>query len=750
MKFKISLAACMCLLCSSLAAAQSGGNSAPEKSQNMGVIEVNSVGDNISESGIDEGFLSKNVQQGLLAGKRALDLPYQINTISKEIMNHQGVTGYEEAVKYFPSAQIQMRGGATVGRPQTRGFEGSVVGNSFWDGFYTISTTAIPMAMFESFQVQNGVAGSLYGAQNPVGIFSYTRKRPVKDQYIIWSDYMSRSNLGLGLDLSDKFEKFGYRAVFYGSNGDRQPKGSNLQRRLASVTMEFYPTGDLTFETAASYYEHNTKGFAGQFALGVRDGKIVDGMELPKAVDSSKRGLGQSFGGMHLKTTTASAKFKFTPTDKWYLEGGFQFQRADRDTHGVVNYILPSTHPQYTKPGDYQTRHSGGATAAYRYDLPSGYLKANTQFDTGSVGHDFSVQTNGYHWTQDRYKIASTNYTSPTIGNIYDPKILNYTGARRGSGLYHFAVIDMYNVSVLDDITINDKFDVMLSASKAWMRQESYNARQQRLVKAYSDSGYSWASSLIFHPVEDASIYYTYADSLQQGSTYVYPASSPYAGEVASTSPYRSKQHEIGAKIRVADMIDFSVAYFDIRRPIAYLNSSTGIYGINGEQRNRGFEFMSGGRITQNLSVLGGFTYIDPKMHNVSIAGANRKVANGIPKLNANLMLDYVIPGTDKLAISTNFHYTSKMYLDDLNTQSTPSFFVTDLSVRYTSEHLLGDKTTLRFNVNNVFNKKYWAGMYPASADGAGGLNVTSVLGSANGVTLGESRSFMLSAEVKF
>nr|WP_315008735.1 TonB-dependent receptor [uncultured Campylobacter sp.] len=749
MKFKISLAACMCLLCSSLAAAQSGGNSAPEKSQNMGVIEVNSVGDNISESGIDEGFLSKNVQQGLLAGKRALDLPYQINTISKEIMNHQGVTGYEEAVKYFPSAQIQMRGGATVGRPQTRGFEGSVVGNSFWDGFYTISTTAIPMAMFESFQVQNGVAGSLYGAQNPVGIFSYTRKRPVKDQYIIWSDYMSRSNLGLGLDLSDKFEKFGYRTVFYGSNGDRQPKGSNLQRRLASVTMEFYPTGDLTFETAASYYEHNTKGFAGQFALGVRDGKIVDGMELPKAVDSSKRGLGQSFGGMHLKTTTASAKFKFTPTDKWYLEGGFQFQRADRDTHGVVNYILPSTHPQYTKPGDYQTRHSGGATAAYRFDLPSGYLKANTQFNTGDIEHDFSVQTNGYHWTQDRYKNASTNYTSPTIGNIYDPKILNYTGARHGSGLYHYAVLDMYNVSVLDDITINDKFDVMLSASKAWMRQESYNARQQRLVKAYSDSGYSWASSLIFHPIEDASIYYTYADSLQQGSTYVYN-NGPHNGEVASTSPYRSKQHEIGAKIRVADMIDFSVAYFDIRRPIAYLNSSTGIYGINGEQRNRGFEFMSGGRITQNLSVLGGFTYIDPKMHNVSIADANRKVANGIPKLNANLMLDYVIPGTDKLAISTNFHYTSKMYLDDLNTQHTPSFFVTDLGIRYTSERLLGDKTTLRFNVNNVFNKKYWAGMYPASADGAGGLNVTSVLGSANGVTLGESRSFMLSAEIKF
>ena len=157
--------------------------------------EINSVGDNISESGISEGFLTKNVQQGMLAGKKVINLPYQINTVSKEIMNHQGVTGYEEAVKFFPSAQIQMRGGATVGRPQTRGFEGSVVGNSFWDGFYTISTTAIPMAMFESFQVQNGIAGSLYGAQNPVGIFSYTRKRPTENQQTVWADYTSPAQI---------------------------------------------------------------------------------------------------------------------------------------------------------------------------------------------------------------------------------------------------------------------------------------------------------------------------------------------------------------------------------------------------------------------------------------------------------------------------------------------------------------------------------------------------------------------------
>ncbi len=165
MKVKISVAACAVL---ALFAAQAN---AADTVKLQGV-EVNSVGDNISESGISEGILNKGVASGPLAGKKVLDMPYQVNTMSIEAMNHQGVAGFEDAVKYFPSAQIQTRGGIEVGRPQTRGFQGSVVGNVLWDGFYSVSTTAIPMYMFEGLQIQNGLAGSLYGGQDPAGIFN--------------------------------------------------------------------------------------------------------------------------------------------------------------------------------------------------------------------------------------------------------------------------------------------------------------------------------------------------------------------------------------------------------------------------------------------------------------------------------------------------------------------------------------------------------------------------------------------------
>ena len=435
-----------------------------------------------------------------------------------------------------------------------------------------------------------------------------------------------------------------------------------------------------------------------------------------------------------------------------------QFQRADRDTHTIVNYLIPrggsAFGQHYTKDGDFAIRHGGGATAAYRFDLPSGYLKAVTDFDTWGLNHDFSVQANGYRYIQYRYKNLTTTDTIGR-GNLYDPVVYSHSGAKRGSNLYKLSTTDMFNVSALDDITINDQFSLMLSLSNSWIKERARNAigsrvgPTKRLVTdvepiqtKYDNSGLSWAGSLVYHPVNDVSLYFTYADSLQEGGS-----GQNADGSVVVLKPYRSKQYEIGAKARVGET-DLSAALFKISRPIAYL--ANGTYGIQGEQVNHGLEFMAGGKLTSDLSVLGGITLIDAKMKNPRLEKAQNKYVNGVPKANANLLFDYAVPGTNKLAISTNFHYTSKMYVDDLNTAAIPSFFTTDIGIRYTSKAMLGKQTTLRFNVNNVFNKKYWAGMYPASADGAGGVNVTSVLGSANGLTLGESRSFMLSAEVKF
>lgn len=699
-------------------------------------VEVNSVGDNISESGIDEGILNKRVAAGPLADKKVIDMPYQVNTISKEVLDNQGVQGFEEAVRYFPSAQIQYRGGAEIGRPQTRGFQGSVIGNVFWDGFYAASTTAIPMAMFESLQVQNGLAGSLYGAGAPTGYFSYSRKRPVPLQNIIWTDYSSRSNLGVGLDTSNKFEKVGYRGVFYYSGGEKNAKDSKFSRRLASLGLDFYLTENLTLETNFSHYEHENSGMPGGFSMPIKNG--VADFDVPSPVKDTKRGLGQTFGGNYLKTQTASVKLKYAPTDNWYFEGGYQWQNALRNMYGPSNTFLNSD-GKFNVKEDYTRSGASG-----KFQVHSWFAKANTSFETGSIVHNVGLATNGY-----RFKIYSGKTTGDKkdYGNSYlsNPVVFNDAHVNRGDGLYKSRYSDTKNIVLVDDIAFNDKFSTILSFSNSWFQSNVINKNTGKKTKTYDKNGQSYAVSFVYKPIENLNLYTTYADSISdEQSTYTFPNSHPRRGEMIVIEPIRSKQYEIGAKARLGEL-DLSAAIFEIKRPIAYLvgSGASADFKVQGTQRNRGFELTTGGKLVDTLSMYGGFTLLDAKIKNAKDGVSEGKTVIGEPKFQANVLFDYAVPNTNKLAFTTNFHYTGKRYIDNANAHSVNGYFTTDVGARYTTKAWLGKETTIRFNINNLFDKKYWAGMFPSDVDGA-------IAGRGTSLFLGQSRTFMLSAQVKF
>ncbi|QPH99470.1 TonB-dependent receptor [Campylobacter concisus] len=727
MSYKISVATCAALLMCSGFLSQVFA----VQTTKLEGIEVNSVGDNISESGIDEGILNKRVAAGPLADKKVIDMPYQVNTISKEVLVNQGVQGFEDAVRYFPSAQIQYRGGGDVGRPQTRGFQGSVVGNVLWDGFYASSTTAIPMAMFESLQIQNGLAGSLYGGATPSGYFLYSRKRPVPLQNIIWTDYSSRSNLGVGLDTSNKFEKVGYRGVFYYSGGEKNAKDSKFSRRLASLGLDFYLTENLTLETNFSHYEHKNSGMPGGFSMPLTNG--VADFDVPSPVKDTKRGLEQSFGGNHLKTTTASVKLKYAPTENWYFEGGYQWQKAIRDMYGTDGKFL-------NQNGDYEVTKSGGSGPSGRFDVDSWFLKGLTNFETGPLSHNFAVATNGYRWTIYSARNSGGRANLGT-SNLYNPRIFNDPHVAKGSGRYKSSSSDMKNISVVDDIKFNDYFSTILSVSRSWFTSYKLDPSKE---KNYDKSGFNYGVSLVYKPVENVSLYTTYADSISnEQSTYTFRR-GPRAGETLTVEPIRSKQYEIGAKARLGEL-DLSAAIFEIKRPVAYLvgSGASAEYKIQGTQRNRGFELTTGGKLVDTLSMYGGFTLLDAKIKNAKDGVSEGKTVIGEPKFQTNVLFDYAVPNTNKLAFTTNFHYTGKRYIDNANAHSVNGYFTTDIGARYTTKAWLGKETTIRFDINNLFDKKYWAGMFPSDVDGA-------IAGRGTSLFLGQSRTFMLSAQVKF
>ena len=655
------------------------------------------------EGGIADGFLTKEVSLGALGDKRAFDVPYQINTIPKEIIKNQRSQGLEDVIKYIPSAQIEWRGGADVGRPQTRGMRGDVVANSYWDGLHVVSTTATPMAMFDSLQILNGLSGSLYGAANPSGVYNFERKRPTEEyENSLLFTYGESGHAEAEADVGGRLnDKVGYRGVFVGGDGEGYVEGSNLRRQLISTGLDFYLTDRLTLETNFSYYKYIKEGYTGQFnmpytALGVAR------YTLPDAYDASDEKYAQKNAGRELTTTTYSGKLKYDIADNWYAEGGYLTQRADRALYGLTN-TYNSNNGTYTSSVPAQT-------AASRVELDSYMAYIKTKQEILGFENDIAMGGNGYIW------------------DIYTNKA---TGGR-----YISSTTDVKNLTLGDTIRLSDQWQTLVSVGKSWIGTESYNVAGAT-TSDVSKQDYSYSASVIYQPIENLSLYVTYADSIQPGDS-----GTDVHGVIRTLDPYRSKQYEVGAKLAL-ERVDLSTALFQIKRPTAYTGYN-GVFEEQGEQTNKGVEFMASGKLTQSTAVFGGVTFMDTEISGAKIANINNKQAIGMPEWQANLLVEYTVPSFEELVLSSNFHYTGERAIDPANTQWADEYFTIDLSARYATKKLWGDRTIFRLSVNNITDEKYWGGIFASN-----GLDGNSVAGSTS-LFLGEPRNITASIEVRF
>lgn len=655
------------------------------------------------EGGIADGFLTKEVSLGALGDKRAFDVPYQINTIPKEIIKNQRSQGLEDVIKYIPSAQIEWRGGADVGRPQTRGMRGDVVANSYWDGLHVVSTTATPMAMFDSLQILNGLSGSLYGAANPSGVYNFERKRPTEEyENSLLFTYGESGHAEAEADVGGRLnDKVGYRGVFVGGDGEGYVEGSNLRRQLISTGLDFYLTDRLTLETNFSYYKYIKEGYTGQFnmpytALGVAR------YTLPDAYDASDEKYAQKNAGRELTTTTYSGKLKYDIADNWYAEGGYLTQRADRALYGLTN-TYNSNNGTYTSSVPAQT-------TATRFELDSYMAYIKTKQEILGFENDIAMGGNGYIW------------------DIYTNKA---TGGR-----YISSTTDVKNLTLGDTIRLSDQWQTLVSVGKSWIGTESYNVTGAT-TSDVSKQDYSYSASVIYQPIENLSLYVTYADSIQPGDS-----GTDVHGVIRTLDPYRSKQYEVGAKLAL-ERVDLSTALFQIKRPTAYTGYN-GVFEEQGEQTNKGVEFMASGKLTQSTAVFGGVTFMDTEISGAKIANINNKQAIGMPEWQANLLVEYTVPSFEELVLSSNFHYTGERAIDPANTQWADEYFTIDLSARYATKKLWGDRTIFRLSVNNITDEKYWGGIFASN-----GLDGNSVAGSTS-LFLGEPRNITASIEVRF
>ncbi len=263
--------------------------------------------------------------------------------------------------------------------------------------------------------------------------------------------------------------------------------------------------------------------------------------------------------------------------------------------------------------------------------------------------------------------------------------------------LTSFGIAD--TLSVLDG-----KVQLTLGLRHQQVMNESFNGQTgARMGQRYKESATTPAAALMYQATDKIALYANYTEGLNQGR--VAPITAANAGEVFA--PYKTKQKEVGIKLDWGSFAQ-TLSLYEINRPSSYTDPTTNIFSFSGKQQNRGVEWSFFGSPVENVRLMGGIAYSDPKITKAENSKNQGKLATGLPKWQGKLGIEWDVPQLSGLTLTANMTTMSKQYLNANNSLSVPGHTVFDIGVRYTGK-ISGNPVVVRAAINNVTDKSYWA-----------------------------------------
>lgn len=276
-----------------------------------------------------------------------------------------------------------------------------------------------------------------------------------------------------------------------------------------------------------------------------------------------------------------------------------------------------------------------------------------------------------------------------------------FPGKRR----YKSARTTSRNIIIGDSITINKQWSILAGVNYTTLGSFSYNVNGNRTAK-YEESAWTPTASLIFKPIESVTTYASYMEALQNGI--IVGNNFTNAGEILP--PLISNQYEVGAKYDWNNRFLLTGALFRIEKANQYSDNTIPLptFVQDGLQVHQGVELTLTGKVTNNLTIIGGGTLMDPKVKKSNNPALEDKKPTNVASVSAKIYAEYAIPSLEGLVLTGGVYYTGERYANVANTTKVSDYMLFDVGGRYTTR-MFNNLLILRLNVANLTNKNYWA-----------------------------------------
>lgn len=570
------------------------------------------------------------------------------------------------------------------------------------DGLSVAGEQTIALENKERVEFLKGVAGLQAGVVAAGGLVNYVTKRPAEVRSITLGtdSYGSRY---LATDLGTLFgeqKQFGLRINAAHEDIHSYVNNGDGWRDFASLSASWAVTSRTLVQFDTEYQQKAQRSVAGYQLLG--------GSTLPSGVSPSTMLTPQSWA-QPVRDSSLNTRLRI---DTEFSDNWRGYVQAGRSRAVIDDYLA---FPYGSGGGASSTFAANGDFDVYDYRVPNDERRnddaqavAIGKFATGWLQHELTLGMAMSRRVVDKSDGISTLVGS---GNIYTgtPALAPSTDVPGPA----YRNLDSRQKALFfsDRLQFSERWQAIAGGRQVWLHEQAFNA-SGAITRDTSRNIFLPQLALIFKPVQNMSLYGSYAETLSLGS------SAPFWVNNFPTTlpPSVARQLETGVKYDVAPDLALTAALFRIRKAYEYqMPNSDGsfTYVQQGRQTNTGVELGANGKLTTRLSVGASVAAIRARASDTGTPAYEGQQVVNVPRLRSAVYADYAVPGVTGLNLLGSWNYSAAKPATRDGSVVLPAVHIFNAGLRYQTR-INSHTATLRLNIDNLFDKGYWkdAGQY--------------------------------------
>jgi catecholate siderophore receptor len=661
-----------------------------------------------------------------------INIPQSVTVLTKEFIRDQNFQSLTDVTRYVPGVAVH-QGEGNRDELVIRGVNSSA--NFFVNGFRDDVQYYRDLYNTQSLEVLKGPSALIFGRGSGGGLVNRTLKEADGTRvYEATAQTGSYNDRRVSLDAGQAVnENVAARLNVFYEGSDTFRDFGHLERYGFNPTVTLKPTEDTKVKLSYEFYHDFRLADRGNPSQGLPGGATRFNPTVPFAPN----GDFTKFFGSPIYN---SAKVE--------LQTGMAV--VEHDFGNGLNVKNASLYADYNR--GYQNVYPGGTGGG------SG-IGAVTPDQTAVSLNAYQNTTNrenAFNQTDFVYKTA----TGPILHTVaFGTEFGRQTGiSLRNSGTFPenvnkaFVLVNPFDPTYFGPVTFkhlatdaNSKYRLNIASGYVqdqievtrWLqfvlgaRYDSFDFsaldQNTNTLRNRTDEKLSPRAAVIVKPVENLSFYGAYSISYLPASGDQFSALN--AGTLL-LQPQKFENAEVGVKWNILPKLQFTAATYQLERtnvPIADPNNA-GFFFPSGSHQIRGFETALTGYVTPDWQSSFGYAYTDARITSdtsTTIVAGNR--VQLVPFNQFALWNKYQI--NPVWAAALGVVYFSDSFASSDNTVRLPGFVRLDAAL-YAR---INDTWRAQLNIENVFNKGYWA-----TADGN------------NNISPGQPRTFRVSAMAKF